>query len=360
MPPVKQIGYSEESKLLSYISGQLNRLGGVISATANKAYANSNTLNTFLGISSTGEVKYGILPVVLDTEANTQVFSYKTNVDVKGQGQITLTNGSASITGVGTNFTDATTGIGPSYWFNFWVKDSANNWYRLTISAITNATTATLSNSYARSDIRGGYASFSSTFQGVSGTYDFYTVKNWSDGLFSSAFGNNTYADNFGFSFGGSSVATGSGAVALGFSAISTALQSFAIGRLTRATGNYSFAGGKGLDQTTATQKVPLASGQAAFAFYEATSAQTAGHGAQGANSVILGGINGNVPSDSPRSAIIGGNAIKADATLPDMVYVPNLRIVSGKLRIIGIPTSSSGLPSGSVWSNANVLTIVP
>jgi hypothetical protein len=57
------------------------------------------------------------------------------------------------------------------------------------------------------------------------------------------------------------------------------------------------------------------------------TSAQTDGHGSLGLDSFILGGINHNIPADSPRSVIIGGNAIKARAADPDNVYVPYLNI---------------------------------
>ena len=56
---------------------------------------------------------------------------------------------------------------------------------------------------------------------------------------------------------------------------------------------------------------------------------QTAGHGALAQDSFILGGINGNIPSTSPRSIILGGNAIKARAADADEVYVPNLNIVT-------------------------------
>lgn len=57
------------------------------------------------------------------------------------------------------------------------------------------------------------------------------------------------------------------------------------------------------------------------------TSAQTVGHGALALDSFILGGIDHNIPSDSPRSVIIGGNAIKARASDPDNLYVPYLNI---------------------------------
>ncbi|HTJ52619.1 MAG TPA: hypothetical protein VL443_24355 [Cyclobacteriaceae bacterium] len=59
------------------------------------------------------------------------------------------------------------------------------------------------------------------------------------------------------------------------------------------------------------------------------SSSQTAGHGAYGYNSVIIAGQDHNIPSTSPRSAVIAGNAIKARASDPDQVYVPNFNIVT-------------------------------
>lgn len=59
------------------------------------------------------------------------------------------------------------------------------------------------------------------------------------------------------------------------------------------------------------------------------TSAQTAGHGAYGRDSAIIGGVNSDIPIDSPRSIVLGGNLIKARATDPDQVYVPNFNIVT-------------------------------
>jgi len=55
--------------------------------------------------------------------------------------------------------------------------------------------------------------------------------------------------------------------------------------------------------------------------------AQISGHGALGDYSAIIGGYDHNIPSDSPRSVILGGSGIKARATDPDQVYVPNLNI---------------------------------
>ena len=49
--------------------------------------------------------------------------------------------------------------------------------------------------------------------------------------------------------------------------------------------------------------------------------------------------------------AFIVGSNITANAVCTTFV---------NRLAIMNIPTSSAGLPSGSVWSNSGVLTIVP
>lgn len=64
-----------------------------------------------------------------------------------------------------------------------------------------------------------------------------------------------------------------------------------------------------------------------AFNVSQNTVSQTAGHGAMAPLSVILGGRDHNIPSSSPRSAIIGGDSIKARASDPDNVYVPYLNV---------------------------------
>ena len=55
--------------------------------------------------------------------------------------------------------------------------------------------------------------------------------------------------------------------------------------------------------------------------------------------------------TNSCSCAMIVGSNIVADRACA--TFVNNLSIKN-------IPTSSAGLPSGSVWSNGNVLTIVP
>ncbi len=57
------------------------------------------------------------------------------------------------------------------------------------------------------------------------------------------------------------------------------------------------------------------------------TGSQTAGHGSLAPLGVILGGRDHNIPVNSDRSVIIGGDGIKARAAETDQVYVPNLNI---------------------------------
>ena len=57
---------------------------------------------------------------------------------------------------------------------------------------------------------------------------------------------------------------------------------------------------------------------------------QTDGHGANANNSAIIGGIDHDIPTTSPRSAILGGNLIKAAPIAPDTVYFPKVRVGQG------------------------------
>jgi hypothetical protein len=187
--------------------------------TALNSKLNSSLFNSFTGSTLPNTILSGATtPFVFDAQSASPVYSYKTNIDNKGQGQVIMTNGSNIVSGISTNFTDATTGKGMSYWFQLWVKDSANNWYLCFLSSITNATRAVISTCYSRTQIRNGYNANTTTFPGVSGTYSYYITRNWSDGLFSTAFGSNSYADNFSLTFGSSAVATGQTAFAAGYS----------------------------------------------------------------------------------------------------------------------------------------------
>ena len=66
--------------------------------------------------------------------------------------------------------------------------------------------------------------------------------------------------------------------------------------------------------------------------------------------SSILAGSGNTITSTGTTSFIVGAN-ITSDRSCT--TFVNNLSIKT-------IPTSSAGLPSGSVWSNAGVLNIVP
>lgn len=104
------------------------------------------------------------------------------------------------------------------------------------------------------------------------------------------------------------------------------------MGRGVAVTGTYSWAGGWYSPSTLSGKtnlKAVKVSGAASFGFYTTNSSQTDNHGVLADSSAVLGGVNPNIPSDSPRSVILGGNAIKARATDPDQVYVPNFNIVS-------------------------------
>ena len=70
---------------------------------------------------------------------------------------------------------------------------------------------------------------------------------------------------------------------------------------------------------------------------------------ASGTYSAVLGGQSNNISGSYTKAMIVGSN-ITADRT--NCTFVSNLSIKS-------IPTSSAGLPAGSVWNNGGVLNIV-
>jgi hypothetical protein len=62
-------------------------------------------------------------------------------------------------------------------------------------------------------------------------------------------------------------------------------------------------------------------------------------------------------------SALSPSNINNVTGDRADFVRVvvgERLSVHSGRLNLKGIPTSSAGLASGDVWSNAGILTIVP
>jgi hypothetical protein len=296
-----------------------------------------------------------------DQATTTGLVALKKNVDIQGPGQIKLTNGSTAVTGFSTTFTDASN-VGVSFWFSFWVKDSANNWYHCFVSSITNNTSLTISSAsgtYGRSLIRGGYIGVNgdgvgNTYTGVTGTYDYWILRNWSDGSLSNSDGNNSYADNFGTAIGGHSTVIGQTGFASGFYSYVSGIQGIAMGRYVRSTGNEAFAGGKGVG----TNKSVFAAGQTAFNFSEVNSSQIAGHGALAANSAILGGVNQNIPSNSTRSVIIGGNTIKATSATTDTVFMPRVRLGYGTAGTLVTGTSTNLLSRNQVTGEIEVTSL--
>jgi hypothetical protein len=143
----------------------------------------------------------------------------------------------------------------------------------------------------------------------------------------------NSIAASFGAAqFGESGITTSGGNASFmsGESNYITAYGATAQGRGVAVTGTYSWGGGwyspSGLSGSTNT-KAPLVSGNGSFGFFETDASQTAGHGVLANSSAVLGGTNPNIPATSPGSVIIGGTGIKARASDPYQVYVPNLNI---------------------------------
>jgi hypothetical protein len=346
---------------------------------------------------------------IIDREATllTPLKPLKSNVDIKGPGKITLVNGSNVVTGIDTSFED-TDVDGVGYWYRIHIKDSAGNWFSIYVDQIQSDTALTIMSCHDRASLRAGYfVGMSTTFNGVSGTYDYWILRNWSDGLASHAFGNGCYADNYGFAFGGSCIVTGQTGFASGFFTYVSGAQAFALGQYTHAKGAKSFAGGWGTFAEFESDKRILASGQTSFNFSQNTTSQTVGHGARAATSAILGGQNHDIDSASIGAVILGGNAIKVPSGKSDYVHVqkfsvgggkagnvliefwnafrstlnwnptavrtltipdvsgslPNIvDVTGGKKSIVlsQLPTSSAGLASGTLWNNSGVVNVVP
>ncbi len=214
-----------------------------------------------------------------------------------------------------------------------------------------------------------------------------YSKVNFVTGKFTGGLNNNnTHTGTNAFQFGdGNSIAASFGAAQFGESGITTsagnasfmsgeanyiaAYGGVAQGRGVSVTGAYSFAGGwyspSGTSGST-NAKAPQVSGSASFGFYTTDTGQTDGHGVLAASSAILAGSNHNIPSSSPRSVILGGDAIKARASDSDEVYVPQLNIntvptrndtlsqilardfTTGKIKYVKASTFGG---SGSFWS---------
>ncbi len=119
-----------------------------------------------LGFLASGALTYRRNALIDDNNLSARVPS------IKGVGQVQMTNGSAAVVGVGTNFSNATF-YGLSFWTDFWVQDSGGNWWRGASKVSTDNTHVAFNLWYSYSDALGGYiTSTSTTFPGVSGTYD--------------------------------------------------------------------------------------------------------------------------------------------------------------------------------------------
>jgi hypothetical protein len=315
-------------------------------------------------------------------------FPFKFNNDTKGQGTVTLTNGSSAIVGNSTNFLD-TGYAGLSYWYNIIVRDSTGNWYIILTFAPVSNTSVQIYEVFSRTDVINGFLNQSarpSTWTGVSGTYEYWIVRNFSDGPFSNSIGNRSYANNYGFALGGSNVASSgfsagfgnyvstagdNSAASLGAYNISSGSYNLAIGTYSQASGLGSFAGGgfygtnfKFRQRFVTNLRRLLSSATASFNFSGNNNSQTVGHGALADFSAILGGINHNIPSTSPRSIVLGGNAIKADENRPDTAYVPNLQVtgssfIRSNLIVTGSITGSNAVFTGNITAQRLVVQTI-
>lgn len=107
-------------------------------------------------------------------------------------------------------------------------------------------------------------------------------------------------------------------------------------GRGTRVNsgGVFGFVGGMYLPNSTdpkTNNKVPQVGGNGAFGYYNTDGNQIDNHGALAQGSVILGGLNHNIPSNSINSVILGGDRIKATSATTNTVFLPKLRIGLGQ-----------------------------
>lgn len=180
------------------------------------------------------------------------------SVQLKGTkylGQITLTNGSANIVGVGTDFTNAGD-AGLATWEELQVIDSAGNFYFVAIDTITDDTHATISEVYPDGAYEG---TPSATWPGVSGTYDFYLFLSNASGLGSAAL-NGTASGVNSLASGYGAVASGGTSCAMGYTAVARSAGGLSIGLGALVTGALSSAVGFQV-KTTATSSASFGQG---------------------------------------------------------------------------------------------------
>lgn len=74
-------------------------------------------------------------------------------------------------------------------------------------------------------------------------------------------------------------------------------------------------------------------------------------------------GVSANIAGNAPSFGLNGGTSISGNGNGGNIEISPGLKNGTGHngyLILSNIPTSSAGLPTGAIWSNAGVLTIVP
>lgn len=168
---------------------------------------------------------------------------------IRSAGQITLTNGSSSIVGIGTNFIGDR---GPStldYWYYFSVDSKI-----YPVASISSDSSAVLADD-----------NFNPVaWTGPTQTVDLYVSGSNASGQFSTAIGQLAVASNTeSVAIGGQTLASGDTSTAIGYRAKATNSYSTAIGLGTRASGITAMAIG---DSTTASGSASLAMGNATTA----------------------------------------------------------------------------------------------
>ncbi len=151
-----------------------------------------------------------------------------------------------------------------------------------------------------------------------------------------------TAVGNYSHAEGSQTTAIGSQSHAGGLENIAFGSNSYTAGNLVIASGTSSFAGGQG----SLSSSPIIAQGNVSFAFYE-QDATISNYGVLGNNSVILGGKNHFINSNSETSVILGGLENRISATTP----VP----ANGMVNIGGSGNTVSGEFSAIIGGQNNV-----
>jgi hypothetical protein len=99
----------------------------------------------------------------------------------------------------------------------------------------------------------------------------------------------------------------------------------------------------------TGTVQECLSDGLHSFAFFANSTSSVVGEGALADYCAILGGVDPNIPSDSPRHVLLGGNGLKARATRPDYTTVHGIDVNNGDVVLYD---SSKGIILKSATNN--------